>query len=302
MNEIRVMVYGASVLGNVIASLYVGLGAHVKNFSKYTYDITDSHRIDTDIALFRPNLIFNCAEKADLHGCERRPEGALAVNAVGAAKIALACRVNDIELVHISTDMVFSGFGGGGPYKELDKPYPVQTYGLSKLLGENAVKRFLPVGRFTIVRVGWLYGADIQSGPAWDAAGTFVKTEGGTKLTRRAWIDPGLRGTPTHVGEAAFQIVKNVHPNDGHAISVVHVGPDEPSISWYHFLEDDFPLIEQTDLRKMPGGRDVTMPRDGGLRPTEGWATEGYADSLARYRRELKEHDSSPDEKVGERA
>ncbi len=49
-------------------------------------------------------------------------------------QLAAECAAQDIRLVHVSTDCVFSGRKGG--YVEADVPDPIDFYGRSKLLGE----------------------------------------------------------------------------------------------------------------------------------------------------------------------
>lgn len=287
--KIRVLTIGTTPLGKQITTFMRDLGAQARNPGKYNLDVTNSGRLMMELARFRPHVVINCAEKSNLGDSERRPEGAIAVNSIGAAKIALACRVNDIELYHISTDQVFSGFGGG-PYNATADPYPVNAYGLSKLLGENAVKAYMPPGRFLIIRVGWLYGSEVKDGPAYEASETFIRGHGAERISKRAWISNRERGTPTHIGEAAFEIVKNVRMKQIQAWGpVVHVAPKERPISWLNFLEDDFPLVEEVDEKKSDIRHPkVTMPREGGLVPSRGWETEGYALSMSRFRRELE--------------
>jgi dTDP-4-dehydrorhamnose reductase len=288
--KIRVLTIGTTPLGKQITAFMRDLGAQARNPGKYNLDVTNSGRLMMELARFRPHVVINCAEKPNLSDAERRPEGALAVNSIGAAKVALACRVNDTELYHISTDQVFSGFGEGGPYDEYADTYPVNAYGLSKLLGENAVRAYMPPGRFLIIRVGWLYGSEVKDGPAYEASETFIRGHGAERISKRAWISDRERGTPTHVGEAAFTIVKHVRMKMLPWRSTpVHVAPKERPISWLHFLEDDFPLVEEVEEKKA-GLRHpkVTVPRDGGLVPSIGWETEGYHQSMSRFRRELE--------------
>ncbi len=288
--KIRILTIGMSALGEQVTAFMQELGAMARNPGKYNLDVTDSRRLMTEMARFRPHIVINCAEKSNLGDSERRPEGAISVNSIGAAKVALACRVNDVELYHISTDQVFSGFGEGGPYSVHDKPYPVNAYGLSKLLGEKAVMAYMRPGRYLIIRVGWLYGKQVKKGPASDASETFIHGQGENLRSKRAWISNRERGTPTFVGAAAYVIAYNVRMKpQPWMMPIVHVAPKERPVSWLNFLEDDFPLVEEVDA-KQAGFRHpkVTLPQDGGLIPTEGWATEGYARSMSRWRRELE--------------
>ncbi len=288
--KIRILTIGASPLGMKITEFLQDLGATARNPGKYNLDVTDSGRLMMEMARFRPHVVINCAEKSDLSDAERRPEGAISVNSIGAAKVALVCRVNDVELYHISTDQVFSGFGEGGPYSTDDDTYPVNAYGLSKLLGENAVRAYMRPGRFLIIRVGWLYGKNVKKGPAKDAMDTYIHGRGDNLRTKRAWLSSRERGTPTFLAAAAFQIAKNVRmkPFDWE-VPVVHVAPKERSISWLAFLEDNFPLVEEVDEKKA-GLRhpNVTVPKEGGLIPSAGWETDGYHRSMSRFLSELE--------------
>lgn len=295
--QFRILVLGISELGLRISRFARELNAQVRNPGKYNLDITNSNALAQETALFRPHLVINCAEKSNLSDCERRPEGAIAVNSVGAAKVALVCRLNDIPLIHISTDMVFSGFGGGGPYTVLDELYPVNAYGLSKMIGEKAVRAYMPYA--AIVRIGSLYGTGIENGSAWDAGqtGTF-RLEGYAKdVKKRAYVPSHQKGKPTHVGEAAFIIVKNVRLNDYMATpsgGVIHVAPEGIPVSWYDFLVDDFPFVEEVDPKKAQINHPkVTIPAKGGLVPTPGWETANYALSIQRFRQELEGVDAN---------
>jgi dTDP-4-dehydrorhamnose reductase len=59
-------------------------------------------------------------------------------------------------LVHYSTDYVFDGTKIGA-YCELDKPNPINVYGVSKLAGEQAIQT--THDRHLILRTSWVVGA-----------------------------------------------------------------------------------------------------------------------------------------------
>ncbi len=77
------------------------------------------------------------------------------VNAEGTKNLAFFCRELDIELLYISTDYVFDGRKRAA-YLETDIPNPINTYGRTKLLGEQYVQALL--GNYKIVRTSWLNG------------------------------------------------------------------------------------------------------------------------------------------------
>jgi len=59
-------------------------------------------------------------------------------------------------LIHISTDYVFDG-RKNLPYVEDDAVNPINSYGLSKLAGETAIRE--AGGRHLILRTSWIYAA-----------------------------------------------------------------------------------------------------------------------------------------------
>ncbi|MBI2862339.1 MAG: sugar nucleotide-binding protein, partial [Chloroflexi bacterium] len=117
-------------------------------------DITDSQRVLTFVAELHPDIVVHTAAYTDVDGCERDPDRALLVNALGTQYLALACQEIGAALLFVSTDYVFDG-QQTEPYLEFDPPNPINTYGRSKQAGEQAVTSLLD--RFYIVRSSWLY-------------------------------------------------------------------------------------------------------------------------------------------------
>jgi dTDP-4-dehydrorhamnose reductase len=103
----------------------------------------------------RLEWIINCAAYTAVDLAEDEPEKAFAVNAAGPLHLARATQASGAALLHISTDYVFNG-EKVGEYTEEDPPNPLNTYGKSKLQGEQAVRSSLD--RHLIIRTAWLYG------------------------------------------------------------------------------------------------------------------------------------------------
>ena len=79
---------------------------------------------------------------------------AMAVNAGGAMAVADAARTLGVPLVHLSTDYVFDG-RQSTQYLEQDRVAPANVYGVSKLVGEEAVTE--ATRDHVIVRTAWVY-------------------------------------------------------------------------------------------------------------------------------------------------
>jgi len=61
------------------------------------------------------------------------------INVTGTQNIINFCQENNLRLIHISTDFVFNG-KKTTPYTEKDQPSPVEWYGYTKHLAEQAVQ------------------------------------------------------------------------------------------------------------------------------------------------------------------
>ena len=125
-------------------------------------DITDSAAVRAMAAEVKPELILHPAAYTNVDGCERDPDTAYKVNALGTWNVASAAEEANAALVAISTDFVFDGTKGT-PYTEFDAPNPLSHYGASKLAGENLARG--ACRKTYIVRTSWLYGVHGKNFP-----------------------------------------------------------------------------------------------------------------------------------------
>lgn len=187
----------------------------------------DLEKPDTITRVFdksRPDVVIHSAAYADVDGCEIYRNRAYLTNYIGTLHIARLSKRHNSYLVYISTDYVFDG--SKGIYKEEDEPYPINYYGLSKLLGEVAVSSLLNKSGL-VVRVSGLYGY----------SPTGKRNFGITVLDRLlrgeavyAFVDQFL--SPTYVPFLAERIVKIIERQDEFA-GVVHLAGDR--LSRYEF-------------------------------------------------------------------
>ena len=118
-------------------------------------DITDVDAVRTCCRINRPDVVINCAGLTDLQVCEKNPDKAYLVNALGARNLAQEAQDIDAKLIQISTDDVF-GMDRSIPYNEFDFLSPRSVYGKSKAAGEHLVSNL--TNRYIIVRSSWVYG------------------------------------------------------------------------------------------------------------------------------------------------
>lgn len=121
-------------------------------------DITDKAEIDTYFSLHQPKVIYLCAGYTAVERAEQEEQHlAEQVNAFGTKNVAKAAEKIGATLLYVSTDYVFSGDLALGEEWEVDDiPQPQTYYGYTKMLGENAVKKYIT--KYYIIRTSWLFG------------------------------------------------------------------------------------------------------------------------------------------------
>jgi dTDP-4-dehydrorhamnose reductase len=118
-------------------------------------DLTCPKDIREKVRHIHPNIIVNGVAYTAVDKAEEDQETAMAVNGIAPGILAEEAKRCGASLVHYSTDYVFDGTKDE-PYKEDDKPNPINFYGKSKLAGEEAIQN---VGHpFFIFRTSWVYG------------------------------------------------------------------------------------------------------------------------------------------------
>ena len=127
-------------------------------------DITDPVAVSEYIKSKKPQTVIHCAAYTAVDKAEDEPELCCKVNVDGTENIAKACKDIGAEMIYISTDYVFDG-KGDKPHETDAVKTPVSIYGISKLVGEEAVISHLE--KYYIVRISWVFG---QTGS------NFVKT------------------------------------------------------------------------------------------------------------------------------
>jgi dTDP-4-dehydrorhamnose reductase len=101
-----------------------------------------------------PDLVINAVAVSSAAACARDPRTACLVNAAWPRSLARECARRGIPLVHVSSDLVYSG--GIPPYGERSPCVPGSIYGWTKLLGDRAVMREHPGA--LVARTSVLFG------------------------------------------------------------------------------------------------------------------------------------------------
>jgi dTDP-4-dehydrorhamnose reductase len=127
----------------------------VQAFGRAEADFTDPKSV-ADIVRGAENCdaVVNAVAYTAVDKAESEEAVAMAVNGEAVGQLSRACAERAVPLIHLSTDYVFDGHSTI-PYRETDATNPINTYGRSKLAGENLIRGTLP--QHIILRTSWVY-------------------------------------------------------------------------------------------------------------------------------------------------
>lgn len=213
-------------------------------------NIADRRSVRQAVETFRPDYIINAAAYTAVDKAENDAERAFAVNRDGARHLAEAAEAAGAAMLHISTDYVFDG-AGGAPYDEATPTAPQNTYGASKLAGEQAV--LAACRRAVVMRTSWVFGAHGQN---------FVKTM--LRLGRERdslGIVADQYGAPTaaaDIAAALITIVRRHTPGQLAERAGIYHYCGSPYASWFEFAETIFAeAAAQGVLVKIPAVKPI---------------------------------------------
>ena len=245
----KVLVTGANgMLGQDLCPILEDIGCFVYESDIDTLDVTDEEQISVAIATIKPDVVIHAAAYTNVDKAEEERDLALKVNEQGTANVAKACAKNDCVMVYLSTDYVFDG-QKNTPYVPSDSVNPINYYGLTKLKGEEAVKKYCE--KYYIVRTSWLYGHHGKN---------FVETMISLADDKELKVVNDQIGCPTWTVELANGIIKLFGSQKEYGI--FHICGSGQT-SWYGFAKEIFEqigakvnLIEcTTDEFKRPANR-----------------------------------------------
>ncbi|WP_086476190.1 dTDP-4-dehydrorhamnose reductase [Arenibacter amylolyticus] len=202
-------------------------------------NITNLEMVNQYFQTGKFDYCINCAAYTNVEQAEKTPEIAFKVNAEGVKNLSLACKENQVILIHISTDYVFDG-EKDSPYTIHDSTNPINQYGKSKLAGEQILQRTWR--NHFIVRTSWLYHKIHGK--------NFYKT-----ILEKAKKGETLRITDREIGcptnsENLAKFLVNLITTDNHAYGLHHF-TDGKAMSWYDFaisILEEYNLKENTNI------------------------------------------------------
>ncbi len=119
-------------------------------------DFADAEAVGKVASSLNVDAIINAVAYTAVDKAEDEPGLAHAVNDMSVGVLGYAAANTGTPLVHISTDYVFPG-DGDQPWRPNDETAPLGVYGVSKLLGEEGIRK--SGARHAILRTSWVFSA-----------------------------------------------------------------------------------------------------------------------------------------------
>lgn len=164
--EKLLVIGGSGLLGSNVAKIatpyfevyssYYKNPVHIKEVEFFQLDLTKKTQLEK-IKEIKPDFIINCSALTNVDYCEKYPKEAYKQNVESCINLAKISKNLGSFFLHISTDSVFDGEKGN--YNEMDEPNPVNIYGKTKLMAEEAINNIYPES--CIIRTN-IYGWNIR--------------------------------------------------------------------------------------------------------------------------------------------
>ena len=166
----------------------------------------------------------NCAAYTAVDKAETEVEKALSINGTAVGNLAAICKLNNTQFIHVSTDYVFDGTATS-PYKEDNPVSPVNSYGATKLKGEELALQNNPAS--IIIRTSWVYSS---------FGNNFVKTMLRLMKEREAIsVVSDQVGCPTYAADLAGAIMQIIISKNTEEQAGIYNYSNAGVINWHQF-------------------------------------------------------------------
>ncbi len=197
-------------------------------------EIGDEKNTRDVLKTLNPEVIINTAAFHNVPKCEEDKGTAFKINGYAMKHLSIISNELNAYLLHISTDYVFDGLKKE-PYREEDIPNPLNTYGISKYVGEIYIRNYCEY--YAIIRVSGLYGMNpcrAKSGKNFIDNVISMANEG----KELKIVDDQIL-TPTYTYYVALQIEKIIERKIN---GIIH-STCEGEVSWYEFTKEIFRIL-----------------------------------------------------------
>ena len=207
-------------------------------FDRQAFSVTDEAAAASVFQTYQPDFFINCAAYTAVDKAESEIELAFQINGQAPGTLAGLCKQYHCRFLHISTDYVFDGTARE-PIKEADAVSPVNSYGESKLRGEQQVMKNNEEA--LIIRTSWVYSG---------YGNNFVKTMMRLMKEREEIrVVSDQIGSPTYAADLAEAILQIVL--SGKWVPGIYNYSNEGILSWFEFANE---------IKKQTGSSCIVTP------------------------------------------
>ena len=127
------------------------------------FDMRVEDDVDVNLSAARPDVVIHLAAQVGRVFGEDDLERSISTNALGTARVAVACEEHGCRLMYVSTSEVYGDQGEEVCWEGGPEVLPHGIYGLSKRWGEEAARLYAPDG-LQILRLSMPYGPGLPAG------------------------------------------------------------------------------------------------------------------------------------------
>lgn len=274
----KVLVFGANgLLGSQFAKQLVNSDKYeLLAPSKDLVDLLSEVQVTDYIAEHKPDFIINCSGYNLVDQCEidsQQQEMAIKLNVKAPEMLAKLASEHNARFITFSTDYVFDG-SKDSAYVETDETNPINYYGKTKLMAEQAVLAANP--KALVIRTQWLFGPGRRD----FVDAILPKLEGAEPVP----VVNDQIGCPTFTVDLASRVIDSLLDSDING--VLHL-VNKGSVSWY-----DYTLAIQEILGT--NAHIVPVSSDGfkrlATRPKNSILSSVKIDSMRDFKIALKEY------------
>ncbi len=226
----RILLFGGTgQVGKALQKLALPDNWHMGVFTRPECDFMHPESIGKTIQDFGPDLVINAAAMTGIEACEKDQDKAQEINFHAVANIAAQCDTVAAPLIHLSTNYVFDGRDGNTPYCPDAAMNPLNVYGQTKMLGEEAVRH------------GMYWHVILRTSLIFSAEGENILTRTLRQIDTQNEVSAVLDqiASPTSaaaVAEAVVVVANAIMDGKGNGFGTFHVC-GEPAVTRFDFLQ-----------------------------------------------------------------
>lgn len=213
------------------ASIPSGLMGKTVFVSSQEANFSEAQKLPGFLDKYSPDIVVICAAYTKVDQAEQEQDLAKDINFRAPQEIARWCGKNNAQLIHFSTDYVYSGLGTQA-WTEDAQPDPQNWYGETKLMGDEAIQN--SGCRHYIFRTSWVYS---------EYGKNFLKTmlKAGKEKTNLRIVSDQI-GSPSYapeLAESVWKIINRLSEGEKFPSGVYHLA-GQGETSWHGFAENIF--------------------------------------------------------------